>query len=1001
MSDSAFDSKSCCPRRARRHSVGACNRAPERTGTGWYASAAWAFRYLCFIVLQNRYAILAASVVWLVWRSGTQPRRLSYPCQQAAAANVGIFAIPFIPGVARLKHRHQDRRRRAFALATGTVCLAGMSFMLISGGISFFSSGDYGKPPQIASMTGGTGQPAVVSIVKDYDGVYTDAELDQMVRRAVALAGGLESVMIDRRGGGAAPWDSPDGNLDVIIIPNMTGLQPGLNTDPRITRTMVDMAWEAGATAVKIGGAATGDNWTAFIEQGYDANGDGWLDHDPRVPLIDLNDTGTTGACASLVQYNNVTQITLPTSGVGAGVARTSYWVHNELLKTDVMLVIPCIKNHDLGTITLSLKMRIGTAPQDIYFAPWLGCNDVPFLRWEMHNKDSVRFPWNIGTVPTSEPECVQRSTVDLNLVRPQDFVVIDALVGCESGPLIYDEPSSRVKAIMASSDSLAIDTIGALVMGYDADRIPCLNMANDTQALGVKDRRFIRVVGDSVQNTRVNFSLTHPKGYATPYRAESVPPTIGGVSWQDGELVVAVPDAAVSLTGVTDNVGVIKAELALTPMAPPNLLLNGGFEDGGANWSIYHSSWGNNSGVVNFNSTEPGRVGERALHLSIAPGKADSFAVYQQVPVTPGKAYRLNAAWKANHYGHDSWYEIMLIDGPWDVFQADTGGQTVLTNHMFAYDTTGSANCPGGNPMTASFDWTWTHTQYDHSVDNCWNDRDGVRVASGNVMTVVLKAGSCCGTNRADAWFDEVSLVEDVALDEQVVATVLDPPANFDIVWDATSVPPGHYQARISVYDAMMNEATVLRHIEIIPLLTPLIAVSPASLSQKVMLSGSCSSASFTVANSGMDTLNYAISADQPWVSVNPTSGTSQGQANLVTVTFDCAGLPLGTHHAPITVSDNGSVPEPAVNSPQTVAVTIQVKTVRADFDQDGDVDQEDFSHLQTCLAGEWMPITNPACQNADLDGDTDVDQADIAVFLQCKSGPGIVANSACDPQF
>ena len=63
-----------------------------------------------------------------------------------------------------------------------------------------------------------------------------------------------------------------------------------------------------------LGGAATGDNITAFNTQGYDNNWDQWLDHDPRVPLIDLNDTGTTGACMAQIQYNNVTAITLPTS---------------------------------------------------------------------------------------------------------------------------------------------------------------------------------------------------------------------------------------------------------------------------------------------------------------------------------------------------------------------------------------------------------------------------------------------------------------------------------------------------------------------------------------------------------------------------------------------------------------------------------------------------------------------------------------------------------------
>lgn len=973
---------------------------PPHRPTGRIGAAiVWGCKYLGLLVFRNRYAIVLASLVWLIWRSGTQPRRLAYPCQQAAAANLTLLGIPLIPGVGRLRERHTGRRRRAFALATGCLGLAGTIFVVISGGIAYYNQRDLGEPPAIRSTTSGTGVPATVSIVKDDDGVYTDAELDQMVRRAVALAGGLESVMADTRGGGEVPWNSPDGKINVIIIPNMSGLQPGLNTDPRITRTVVDMAWEAGADAVKLGGAATGDNWTAFHDQGYDVNYDHFMDHDPRVPLIDLNDTGTTGACEGLVQYNNVTQINLPTSGVGAAVARSSYWVNNELLQTDVMIVVPIHKNHDLGTVTLSLKMRIGTAPQDIYFAPWLTCSDEPFLRWEMHNVSSTRFPWDIGSPPTSEPECVQRSLVDLNLVRPADFVVLDALVGCESGPLTYDEPSSRVKSVMAGSDPLAIDTIGALVMGYDPDRIPCLNMANDTQALGVKDRRLITVAGDRVQNTRVDFSVTHSTGYATAYRAESVPPTLAGVSLVEGQAVAGEANSIVTCTGVADDVGVIKAELALTPAAPPNLLIDGGFEAGGAGWSTYHSSWGGNDGQVDFNSAEAGRIGNNALHLYLNPGTDDSFAVYQEVPVMPGKAYRIDASWKADYYGPDSWYEIMLIDGPWDPYQADTGGAAVLANHMFAYDTNASANCPGGNPLTAGFDWTWTHDQYDQNVDNCWNDRDGVRVASGNVMTVVLKAGSCCGTNQADVWFDGVSLTEVVNPEEFVVATVLDPPNTFDIVWDSTAVPLGWYLARVSVYDAMMNESTITRNIQVVEADTPLIDLAPTALTQSVMMGRDCPEDAFAVANVGVGTLDYAISTDQPWLGVVPETGSSTGEADTIAVLYNCAVLPVGTHHANIIVSDNGSLPAPAANAPRTVAVTVVVRTVRPDYDQDGDVDQEDYGHAQACLSGEGTPTADPGCANADMDGDLDVDRFDLDSFAYCFGGPGVMADEACDP--
>ena len=55
-----------------------------------------AWRWGIFLLVRNRFAIAIASLVWLIWRSGSQPRRLAYPCQQAAAANLGVLAVLFI-----------------------------------------------------------------------------------------------------------------------------------------------------------------------------------------------------------------------------------------------------------------------------------------------------------------------------------------------------------------------------------------------------------------------------------------------------------------------------------------------------------------------------------------------------------------------------------------------------------------------------------------------------------------------------------------------------------------------------------------------------------------------------------------------------------------------------------------------------------------------------------------------------------------------------------------
>ncbi len=70
---------------------------------------------------------------------------------------------------------------------------------------------------------------------------------------------------------------------------------------------------------------------------------------------------------------------------------------------------------------------------------------------------------------------------------------------------------------------------------------------------------------------------------------------------------------------------------------------------------------------------------------------------------------------------------------------------------------------------------------------------------------------------------------------------------------------------------------------------------------------------------------------------------------------------------------------------------------TINADFDGDGDVDMDDFAHLQACLTGPDTIQSDPACQNALLDADSDVDADDLALFLNCMSGANVPAAPEC----
>lgn len=94
-----------------------------------------------------------------------------------------------------------------------------------------------------------------------------------------------------------------------------------------------------------------------------------------------------------------------------------------------------------------------------------------------------------------------------------------------------------------------------------------------------------------------------------------------------------------------------------------------------------------------------------------------------------------------------------------------------------------------------------------------------------------------------------------------------------------------------------------------------------------------------------------------------------------------------------------NGTFPSGANGAAGDFVSTFHFTHVResVDYDNDGDVDQSDFAHLQVCLSGVDVTQNDSNCQNARLDGDSDVDGSDLALFLGCLSGGGVSADQNC----
>lgn len=340
--------------------------------------------------------------------------------------------------------------------------------------------------------------------------IRTGGGIDAAVREAVARVGGLGSVV--------APGDR------VVVKVNMVMDAPassGVVTDPAVARAVVRLAREAGAgqvfvvegTAQYREGDPNRDRFAthaAFRVAGYDADGD-MVDDATGAPLLDLNDSGGT----DVADPGRVSKVTVPT-----GLIRKEYWLPNAIVQADVLISVPVLKNHYLAGLTLGMKNLIGLLPADLYHAPG-----------NIYGKHSL----------SHSPIDLDQHIVDVNMARRPDFVVVDGQRGLLDGPIGSQIIEPALGLILAGRDVVAVDTVGALVMGYDPQAIPYLKMAAQN-GLGQSDPAHIRVVGPPLSQVRRDFPAPYADSPAR--RADAQPPTVAligpeGEKWQ-GQVVVA-----------------------------------------------------------------------------------------------------------------------------------------------------------------------------------------------------------------------------------------------------------------------------------------------------------------------------------------------------------------------------------------------------------------------------------------------------------------------------
>jgi len=283
---------------------------------------------------------------------------------------------------------------------------------------------------------------SVVSIAKLQDNRIEDA-----VRRAIELGGGLETVIPPRSA--------------VLIKPNVVSPSPsgsGRITDARVTEAVARVVLERDPGRVVIGeGSSVGYDFPGRKDSMHCLEVSGTADVARRLGL-------------ELVDLNRDEQVQVRAEDAfvmeAFAVARTAW-------EADVIVDLPVIKTHVRTGITCGLKNMKGVLPGD----------------WKKRTHQ-------LG---------LDRGIVDLNRVVKPHFTVVDAIVGM-GGTWQYPEDCMPLGCIVAGADVVAVDAVCATIAGFDVEQILHVQLAAQ-EGLGVADLERIEVRGAAIGDVARRFT--------------------------------------------------------------------------------------------------------------------------------------------------------------------------------------------------------------------------------------------------------------------------------------------------------------------------------------------------------------------------------------------------------------------------------------------------------------------------------------------------------------
>jgi uncharacterized protein (DUF362 family) len=280
------------------------------------------------------------------------------------------------------------------------------------------------------------------------------AEIESMVRKACKLSGGLpvkkgDTVLVK-------PNVVQVPHLGFFLLDNYSVSRAMATiSDPRVAIVAAKIAREQGAKKVIIAESNASNCHSFFQECGYEKG------------VAALNDPGIT------ILYLDGSPYKMMKSS--KALSLPEYAVFDVIDQADCLISIAPMKTHMWGGITMTMKNFIGLPANKVYGSYKSG---LP------HS--------NIADVILDQTAIVKER------VKSHFGIVTGIYAGEGLGPLKVD--AKKLNCILAGPDYVAVDAVGATIMGFDAAAIGQIRKGHE---LDLGTMKGIEVVGNSISDVQ------------------------------------------------------------------------------------------------------------------------------------------------------------------------------------------------------------------------------------------------------------------------------------------------------------------------------------------------------------------------------------------------------------------------------------------------------------------------------------------------------------------